>query len=325
MVKCQQSIIQELHKQVGDDGADYEGSTNYHVLVTELFFQAQLIAQEAGMPFSSEYDEKLNRMVSFAAYTKDLQIGDNDSGKILYYGLPSSIQNNVVKEGEIVAFANFGLSCLKSNRWTLSLRHHAYSKIQPSGHFHNDIGSIMIAVDEKPLIADPGSYLYTPSAYWRNYFRSAEQHSTFHLEGREPVSLDERLFALDIPEQKGSISHGRLATSHTLYADAIAHREVVYSENKVEITDSWQGEAGKSYATVWNFVLAPEIQVEKIDAGFLLMVQSKKLVRITSDLDFSIEDSWFSAEYGSKTPCKKIRARELISSGQKIKTVLELI
>ena len=69
-------------------------------------------------------------------------------------------------------FPQFGLSIVKTNNWHITLRHHAYNALQPTGHFHNDIGSITLAVNGIPVIIDPGSFVYTPSAMWRNYFRS---------------------------------------------------------------------------------------------------------------------------------------------------------
>jgi hypothetical protein len=144
------------------------------------------------------------------------------------------------------------------------------------------------------------------------------------LEDRELVLLDERLFSLDMPEQKNLVSKERLAISHRLYPDVTAHREVTCLGGEIQITDWWQGEVDKNYATVWNFVLAPEVQVEKVEGGLEIVLHSKELMLITSDLEFVVENSWFSGEYGSKTPCKKIRAKEVISSEQKIKTVFRL-
>ncbi len=54
----------------------------------------------------------------------------------------------------IAYFAHFGLSVIKTDVWHLTLRHHAYNALQPSGHFHNDIGSVTLAVNRIPVIVD---------------------------------------------------------------------------------------------------------------------------------------------------------------------------
>ncbi len=76
----------EIEKQVYNDGCDFEASTYYHRLVTELFFYPALLSQRIGTPFSDKYLERLESM--FASIRTLLhnngempQIGDNDSGR----------------------------------------------------------------------------------------------------------------------------------------------------------------------------------------------------------------------------------------------------
>ncbi len=40
-----QEILSEFEKQVFTEGTSYEGSTNYHCFVTELFYHAYLLFQ----------------------------------------------------------------------------------------------------------------------------------------------------------------------------------------------------------------------------------------------------------------------------------------
>ena len=82
-----QELELEMFKQVYPDGVDFEASTTYHRLATELFLSATIIAQRYGYSFSSAYLERLERMLEFAMYlTKPdgttPHIGDNDNGRL---------------------------------------------------------------------------------------------------------------------------------------------------------------------------------------------------------------------------------------------------
>jgi hypothetical protein len=329
MIWCRQEIMREFEKQVFDDGTDYEGSTKYHGLVTELFYHAYLVTQHVHRPFPHEYEKKLRRMFDFIAWSDGIQVGDNDSGKILYYGITPSWGDAMRsrKSGQddisgIKTFPYFGLSFFRSPQWQVSLRHHAYNKRQPSGHFHNDVGSITVSVRGIPVIVDPGSYLYTPSSFWRNYFRSVQHHNTFALEGVEPVKLDERLFALDMPEHRYEENNERLVMSHTFYPGSTAHREIVCSDQELVITDWWQGDEKASYQTEWNFVLAPEVEAVHEGDNISLYARDKKVLVITSDLNFGVADAWYAECYGKRIPCKKLQARKSLNAGEKIFVVL---
>ena len=87
-----QEILSEFEKQVFAEGTSYEGSTHYHVLVTELFYHAHLLFQEMNIHVPEHFQTTLSRMFDFINWctVNDgiiVAIGDNDSGKVLYYGL----------------------------------------------------------------------------------------------------------------------------------------------------------------------------------------------------------------------------------------------
>lgn len=77
----------EMFKQVYPDGINFEASTNYHRLATELFLSATILAQLHGKQFSDEYIERLERMVDVLGSlikpdgTTPI-IGDQDNGRL---------------------------------------------------------------------------------------------------------------------------------------------------------------------------------------------------------------------------------------------------
>jgi hypothetical protein len=82
-----QELEKEMAKQVYPDGVDFEASTSYHRLATELFLSSTLLAQLNGHHFSELYRQRLERMLEFvmAIITPDGSVpllGDNDNGRL---------------------------------------------------------------------------------------------------------------------------------------------------------------------------------------------------------------------------------------------------
>jgi len=359
-----QEILREFEKQVFAEGTSYEGSTHYHCLVTELFYHAYVLFQEMDICVPDYFHTTLSRMFDFINWCTVngalVSIGDNDSGKVLQYGLTQNIvkqmQTPSVYSSPVADFPQFGLSIIKTNNWHVTLRHHAYNALQPSGHFHNDIGSITLAVNGIPVIVDPGSFVYTPSTQWRNDFRSVAVHNTSFLDGIEPVLLTDELFALNIPECEDeyasaqgpfalSVSKGRpvyastgsartgyqneysitcnnsisLCTKNTLYKrlglQFIRYLQVM--DTGVQIHDAWIGGNKSPHVCSWNFTLAPDIKAYSHGNGVLLTYHQEPLLMLqSSDLTFTVHETWVSPSYGKKIAAQCLRASRLLDGKQ---------
>ncbi|MBN1549678.1 heparinase II/III family protein [Candidatus Babeliales bacterium] len=306
-------IETEFEKQVFDEGADYEGSTAYHGLVTELFYHAGLLLQESSIQLSLSFEKKLRRMFDFMVWCPAslIQIGDDDSGKLLHYGITDKIlqamQSNEKKYGTKL-YRQFGVSVIKTEHLHVSLRHHAYQSQQPSGHFHNDMGSITLAVDDEPFIVDPGSYLYTPSGIWRNRFRSVTVHNTFWKTGEEPVPFDERLFALTLPERTVGVTD--VLQTSWMSGSRRATRTLVCDGQSLNIVDQWTGD--DAVDTTWNFIIGPSVMASR--DGNLIILQSNisgAKVALHVEGDTEIVDAWYAQKYGSKMRCAAICGRSV--------------
>jgi hypothetical protein len=82
------ALEEEIERQVLPDGVDFERSLSYHRLVAEMFLHAALLAHGRGSGFSSDYLDKLARMLEFTATATRgdhtvPQWGDNDDGRWL--------------------------------------------------------------------------------------------------------------------------------------------------------------------------------------------------------------------------------------------------
>ncbi|QAT40504.1 alginate lyase family protein [Clostridium sp. JN-9] len=78
----------EIQRQINEDGTDYEGSTSYHRLVTEIFLITTIFCNKNHIYFSKDYMTKLEKMCEFLMnITKpnglSPVIGDADDGRFL--------------------------------------------------------------------------------------------------------------------------------------------------------------------------------------------------------------------------------------------------
>lgn len=341
---CHQEILKEFEKQVFQEGTDYEGSTSYHCLVTELFYHHALLAPMMGFSLTDAYMSKLKRMFDFIDWCKPTDdssivcIGDRDSGKILYYG----ITHNLIKAMKnndidcIKHYKEFGLSVVKTDAVHYTLRHHVYNNRQPSGHFHNDAASITVALRGVDIFIDPGSYLYTPSAQVRNQFRSVTHHSTLYIKKTEPIPLDDRLFYVAAPEQQflseWNTNNLVLTTSHTLYKKLqrfTAFRSVEYDAcaQEIRITDIWKTDhkIDPELFGCWSFIVSPFITVKNVGDFFILEYQGKECALFQSTLTFNAQPTHVSLEYGVQMSTKKLCATVNIIHNDPIISVIKIL
>ena len=55
------------------------------------------------------------------------------------------------------------------------------------GHGHADGLSFILHYRGKPLVVDPGTFLYNGPPFWRRYFRSSTAHNTIRIDGKYPA------------------------------------------------------------------------------------------------------------------------------------------
>jgi hypothetical protein len=77
----------EIRKQIRDDGVDFEASTSYHRLVTELLVSAAILAKQNGQIFSHEFYDRLEKMIEFLMHVTRPDgtspvLGDIDNGRL---------------------------------------------------------------------------------------------------------------------------------------------------------------------------------------------------------------------------------------------------
>jgi len=345
--KTYKKILDQFDKQILNDGTNYEGSTSYHKLVTEMFLHFYELCKKNNIILSNYFAEKLNKSIQFINDTKNIQIGDNDSGKIL-----NNIKwlDIITKKDIIHHYSNFGLTIIKDSNWHITYRHPTYNKNQPTGHFHQDELSITLNYNNIPILVDPGTYVYTLDSKWRNLMRSKKMHNTFYIKEDNLDNID--LFVLPKVKQLDTSNikdtKDYISIENFKYEDKKVklYRKLILDKknNQLIINDILKPIISKYYNTKlinpfychprpdrgsspiknkadWNFIFHPQISLKQLDKHcWQINHKNKKILIFESDLEFIEESGYYSPAYGKIENCTKLYAKENIKS--QIKTFL---
>lgn len=323
---AKKELEREIFRQTFEDGWDFESSTAYHRLVTEMFLYPFLLAEYISEPFSENYAERLKRMVEVLGECAKPdgtvpQIGDNDNGKFLVfradrdfadhridYLLETASSNSriapEVNGSRSVSYAHAGRYLFRSPRIYLMVTSGPKGQAGRGGHAHNDVLSFELNVDGEDIIVDPGTYCYTDDREGRNRFRSVLSHNTLSWKGLEPCSFDKGLFML--PEEGAlTVEACNLGTAEDFFSAVYEYkgrfhrREIHFKkvESEIEVRDSCSHEGA-----LLSFVCAPDIEPIIENNGFRVR---KTAFSFNAPKLIEVEPSQYSPAYG-KLECNKI-------------------
>jgi len=170
----------------------------------------------------------------------------------------------VMRDLETCAYPDFGLYIWRSSRFFLSVRCGPVGQNGNGGHAHNDQLAIELNIDGEDWIADPGSYLYTPSPKDRDAYRSVHAHAAPKIRVGEPSRLDLGLFRLEDNANARCLSFGPdgFEGTHSGYGTPL-HRCIELQSGSIRITDRSAGVAqepvtindAKSLRQLWKLDL----------------------------------------------------------------------
>ncbi len=165
------------------------------------------------------------------------------------------------------AYPDFGLFIWRSLRFFLSVRCGPVGQNGNGGHAHNDQLAIELNIDGEDWIADPGTYLYTPSPKDRDAYRSVHAHAAPKIGKGEPARLDLGLFRLEDKANARCLRFdiGGFEGMHVGYREPL-HRRIELENSRIRITDLTTGKNrdevnivtvcdGKSLREYWSLNL----------------------------------------------------------------------
>ncbi|MBD3273386.1 hypothetical protein GF385_03505, partial [Candidatus Dependentiae bacterium] len=324
-IKTYKKILEQFELQIQEDGSDYEGSTSYHKLVVEMFFHFYYLCKKNNLELPNNFIYKLKKANQFINDCYDnhknfIQIGDNDSGKILDH----VIYPNFNRDDKILThYPNFGLSIIKNKDWHITYRHPTFNEKQPTGHFHQDSLSLTLSYKGIPILIDPGTYVYTANKNWRNLMRSYDSHNTFYIDTQNIDNQD--LFLLNKREQEDTSkiqlnSKIIVIKNYYLQNNIKLYRKLLFDNQKIIINDWFEKNLKKT--GFWNFIFHPKINIKQKNKNkFEIIYKEKKIFYLESNLNLRQKLGYYSPEYGKIEICTKLFAQTYIDY-KKNKTIL---
>jgi len=249
---------------------------------------------------------------------------------------PGEIKSKVFPEG--------GQIVLRKGKGTeeevLSLDAGPFGYLSIAAHAHADALSFSLSLGGKPVLIDPGTYLYHDGGKWRDYFRGTRAHNTIEIDG-----LDQGLSGgpfMWLSKHEVSITKVVLNSDqdyvrayHTGYErlpDPVRHeRSVVFDKKE----DLWLLkdllDCKKSHLMRQTFHFNPHCKIAFIEDGiFQVSVDAPVLyLKLDPHLTYSLhcgeEDpvlGWFSPAFGEKSPTITLLGEKQIKGTEWIQTWL---
>lgn len=360
-----EQFSKEIMNQFNSDGGNFESATAYHQFSLEIILIAIIIFRDRESDDSDMFPDKcLGEGVTALMYKALNMAGDYMTcyGSSPHFGDSSDcrvVVNNgyfdrkPLDHGFLESFGriaiNYSPPCddSVSRIYNISgyglFKNDNYGVVSfagpkgtngTGGHGHNDKCSFVLQVNGKPILVDPGTYIYNPSTMERFALKKTSIHNTVVIDGQEQSDIKPNLvFGLksDIQSTIDCIfkdGYFVIMMSHNGYSRldtiGIVKRNLKFMEKAIDITDSVDG-SGKHYIET-SFNIHPNCHIDR-DLNIILIKNQDGIIKIVLPefMNIDIKDSEFSDNYHHKTVNKIISASLEMDLPNSWKTRIEIM
>jgi len=345
-LKAAHELSSGVLEQFRRDGGHFESSTSYHGLVLESVLLAVLVERGTGRSellslLDGEHLTRLARAVEVARACISVLghspgFGDSDDGRLLVRGDlfsrdpldPSPVLSlwsfafpdesepgGAIPTGGNILFPDSGWAFFAGKEWGAALCAAPVDGVV-GGHSHLDKLSVVLSVDNKPLLVDSGTFCYTHSLADRKRFKGTRGHNTLMVDGLEQAEVDwNRTFS--IPQginPRMQVEEGvgcfRISMSHDGYSrlEDIGEltRSVEPNSNGFTVTDSVNGSGQHNLEIIYN--LAPGVVPEHDGDCIRISRGGFTAAVIIPPKGFStnVEETSWSGAYRESTPSLRL-------------------
>ena len=211
-----------------------------------------------------------------------------------------------------------------------------------AAHGHADALSVLLHLDDQPVLVDAGTYLYHSGGAWRDHFRGTTAHNTLSVAG----SNSSRIAGAFNWSRKASVSLIEVAqdpTSWVVEAEhdgfveevGLRHRRRIerLGDGLISITDRLIGRSMEVPVEI-GFLLHPDLSVDAEGSTLVICRLDRKLARLTHEggltpeVQCGLNDprrGWYSEAFGSKVPADRITFTGHMSSEDTSRLILEIL
>lgn len=345
------ALITEIDRQILADGSGAEQTPTYAAFSAELALLAAFAARAAGRPFPEDFDNRISAFAGFVESLGDptLAFGDDDEGRVLTLGadepgyarsVAAAIAGWLGRPGiapapgdfraaifgappaaatppaGLTTFPQGGLSVwhgeFAGRAASLGFDHGPLGYLSIAAHGHADALSLTLSLDGRPVLVDPGTYLYGSGGAWRDWFRGTPAHNTLNLYGHNQSRI---AGAFNWAEKAQALWLGPLHASHDGYVKAfgVTHeRHIALTPAGFAITDRLTGGTEEAELV---FQLAAELEtridgdtvsVSRAGAPLLTLHFPSPAIAVARGGGTPGPGGWISPRFGVKLPADRI-------------------
>ncbi len=276
--QAQHILEREIIKQTFPDGVTREASSWYHQFVTHFFDLTDRIATRKGNPFSNQFQTRLSKMKAYLGNmivnNHVVRYGDSDDGWALF------LEGNLDRwKSVIFGSSSVGDSDSTSNYYPdtkviathscdsfLFLRAGAFGMGGAgfSSHAHDDFLSPIIRLAGLPVVADPGTFVYSGDPEKRRQYRIASTHNGI-IFGNTTGAIPRKQFGWEQIRPDAAILKTNFNDSKAIVAASYGEwpehqRTITIDATSARIEDRFIQPVRQNCE--WRFHLAPEWTIE---------------------------------------------------------------
>ena len=257
----------------------------------------------------------------------DLFLESNEPDELLFWiddpktKSKSRIKKSDGNKKDFVVFEDAGIAILTDSRDNIErklvFRSGPFGYGSLAAHGHADALGLVLYVNGKPQIVDPGTFTYFSDSRWRDYFRSTRAHNTVEIDGRNQSEMLGPFIwgrkANGRIEEYGNGSVPEIAASHDGYlslTEPILHKRIVShpKQNLWLVRDVLEGKGEHMFRLCWQIPFK-ELKVEQLkdkdEEGTSVYVISPKESTLQLRLQIRggscrAERGWMSESFGTK-------------------------
>lgn len=199
----------------------------------------------------------------------------------------------------------------EENRVLIGIDHSALGFGSIAAHGHADMLSIQIMVDGRPMLVDPGTFIYHCNIEKRNWYRRTLNHNTLCVENRDQSEmlgafLWGKKAKCSLVEWSDRPHETVLVAEHDGYKPVIHRRKIMWNcTDELSVVDSLTMEC--DWTVTW--MLSPGCIVTLKENQIIIDNGDTSIIMSSSYGDMAVEDIDVSMSYGLAEKSSAIRIR----------------
>ena len=210
-----------------------------------------------------------------------------------------------------------------------------------AGHGHMDALSFILAINNMPILVDPGTYTYFKDIRWRDYFRSTRAHNTITIDDQDQsIPVGRFLYKKQAKAECLEFIEGQSVTgSHDGYtrlkAPVVHTRNISLDSNRKEITINDNLTCKSKHSLQQYFHFDPGCEVKRYNKNVYeckfsdkiklhLILDSQPAWNIVSGCEEELL-GWYSSKYNKKVPSTCLVGEMQFQSSLNLISRIELI